>query len=63
MAEDDKKKEATEASQAVNVTDEDEMAMELEAAMMAQTSVDIRPPLNLTIYTALICQVPSIIWL
>jgi hypothetical protein len=61
MAEDDKKTEATEAAQAVNDTDEDEMAMELESAMMAQRSVDIRPPLDLTIDAAFVAQVPFVV--
>jgi hypothetical protein len=63
MAKDHKKKKTTEARQAISGTDEDEKAMELEAEMLAQRSVDTRliPP-DLTLDAAFVAQVPFIVW-
>ena len=61
MVKDHRKKKATEARQAISGMDE--KAMELEAEMLAQRSVDTRliPP-DLTLDAAFVAQVPFIVW-
>jgi hypothetical protein len=60
MAKGDNEIEATEAPQAITSMDKDEME-QLEAAMLAQKTIDIRDQLDLTIDAAFVARVPFII--